>query len=103
MEPEGSLPCSQQPAAAPHPKPVASTFPHYFLRSILILSSRLCLGLIEKDGAIPLSRQRNYAHFMAPERSLTRPQTPAIRPYTEPIASNLNTPILQEKSWYYPS
>jgi hypothetical protein len=28
MEPEGSLPCSQQPAIGPHPEPDASS-PHF--------------------------------------------------------------------------
>jgi hypothetical protein len=46
MEPEGSLPCSQNPTTAPYPKPdeSQSTLSHpTSLRSILILSSQLRL------------------------------------------------------------
>ena len=46
MEHEGSLPPSQQPATCPYPKPARSMFSHpTSLRSILILSSHLRLGL----------------------------------------------------------
>jgi hypothetical protein len=47
MEPEGSLPHSQDPATCPYPEPAqSSSCPHpTALRSILILSSHLRLGL----------------------------------------------------------
>ena len=47
MEPEGSLPHSQEPAACSYPEPERSSlFPHpTFIRSILILSTHLRLGL----------------------------------------------------------
>jgi hypothetical protein len=41
MEPEGSLPCSQEPSIGPYPEPDQSS--HY--QPILILSANLRLGL----------------------------------------------------------
>jgi len=48
IETEGSLPHSQMPATCPYPEPAQSSpYPHIPLlwRSILILSTYLCLGL----------------------------------------------------------
>jgi hypothetical protein len=54
-EPEGSSPCSQQPASDPYPEPGESTPPlppqPISLRSIWIPSSHLCLGL--PSGLLP--------------------------------------------------
>jgi hypothetical protein len=49
MEPEGSLPCSQEPSTAPYPEPDRSH--PISLRSILILSTHGSLGL--PSGLLP--------------------------------------------------
>jgi hypothetical protein len=46
MEPEGSMPCSQEPSTGPYPEPYQSNPPHPIsLRSILISSTHL--GLLQ--------------------------------------------------------
>jgi hypothetical protein len=44
MEPKNSLPCPQELATNPYPKPDKPS-PSYFLRTILVSSSHMCLGL----------------------------------------------------------
>jgi hypothetical protein len=45
MEPESSLSCSQDLATGPYPRQIHASNPVY-VRSILILSSPLCLGVV---------------------------------------------------------
>jgi hypothetical protein len=51
MEPEGSLSCSQEPSIGPYPEPNQWSPHQPILRSILILSSHLRLGLL--NGLFP--------------------------------------------------
>jgi hypothetical protein len=61
MEPEGSLLCSQEPSTGPCPEPDKSNPSHYIsLRSILILSAHLHLGL--PSGLIPFSFPTNILY-----------------------------------------
>jgi hypothetical protein len=63
MEPEGSIPCSQEPSTGPHPEPYQSN-PHHpilsVLRSILILFTHLRLGL--RSGLFPSSFPTNILY-----------------------------------------
>jgi hypothetical protein len=49
MEPEGSIPCSQEPSTGPNPEPYQCnpnhSIPSYLLRTILMLCTHLLLGL----------------------------------------------------------
>jgi hypothetical protein len=69
MEPEGSFPCSQEPSTGPYPEPDQS-YPHNPIqRSILILSTHLCLGL--PSGLLPSGFPINilYAFLFCPIRA----------------------------------
>jgi hypothetical protein len=70
MEPEGSLPCSQEPSTGPYPEPYKSN-PHHpiSIRSILILSTDLRLGL--PSGLFPSGLPTNilYAFLVFPIRA----------------------------------
>jgi hypothetical protein len=70
MEPEGSSPCSQEPATCPCPEPSESNpHPQTLLRSILMLSSHLRLGL--PSGLLPsgLPTKMLYAPLTSPMRA----------------------------------
>jgi hypothetical protein len=72
IEPEGSLPCSQQPSTGPYPESDQSSPipPHPMsLRSILILSTHLRLGL--PSGLLPSGFPTNilYAFLFSPIRA----------------------------------
>jgi hypothetical protein len=65
MEPEGSLPCSQEPSSGPYPDPDRSS-PYNPILSILILPTYLRLGL--PSGLIPSGFPTNilYAFLLSP-------------------------------------
>jgi hypothetical protein len=70
VEPEGSLPCSQEPSTGPYPEPDRSSPYHPIcLRSILILSTDLRLGL--SSGLFPSGFPTNilYAFLFSPIRA----------------------------------
>jgi hypothetical protein len=60
MEPQGSLPCSQEPTTGPYPEPYQSNPHHPILRFILILSTNLHLGL--PSGLFPSGFPTNILH-----------------------------------------
>jgi hypothetical protein len=62
MEPEGSLPCSQETSTGPYPEPDQSNsyHPMLFQRPILILSTHLRLGL--PSGLFPSGILTNILH-----------------------------------------
>jgi hypothetical protein len=66
MEPESSLPCSHGPSTAPYPEPDQSNPYHAILslslRSILILSTHLRLGL--HSGLFPSGFPTNILYFI---------------------------------------
>jgi hypothetical protein len=72
MEPKGSLPSSQEPSTGPYPEPDQSNryYPiRSLLRSILVLSTQLRLGL--PSGLLPSSFPTNilYAFLFSPIRA----------------------------------
>jgi hypothetical protein len=69
MEPEGSLPRSQEPSTDPYREPDRSN--PYHLRSILILSTHLRLGL--PSGLFPSGFPTNILYVFFP----IRPTCPA--------------------------
>jgi hypothetical protein len=66
MEPEGSLPCSQEPSTGPYPQPDGFSSHHPILRSILVISTHLRLGL--PSGLFPSGFSTNilYAYLFSP-------------------------------------
>jgi hypothetical protein len=76
MEPEGSLPHSQEPATCPYPEPAQSSPcpPSHFFKIHSILSSHLCLGLT--SGRLPLvSPPKSCMHLSFPPYVLHAPHT----------------------------
>jgi hypothetical protein len=71
MEPEGSLPCSQQPSTGLYPEPDQSnpSIPPYLSKVHLILSTHLRLGL--PSGLLPPGFPTNilYAFLFSPIRA----------------------------------
>jgi hypothetical protein len=89
MEPEGSLPFSQEPATGPYPKTDVSTKLSHptSLRSILILSSRLHLSLpsdlfslFSNQNFVCISRRRHVSCFLKiPSKSIYKFQNKCLR------------------------
>jgi hypothetical protein len=69
MDPEGSIPCSQEHSIAPHPKLYQSNTIPFYLSSILISSTHLRLGL--PSGLFPPGFPTNilYAFRFSPIRA----------------------------------
>jgi hypothetical protein len=61
VKPEGPLPCSQEPSTGPYPMPKQSSpYTPTHLRSILILSIHLCLGI--PNGLFPSGVHTNILY-----------------------------------------
>jgi hypothetical protein len=84
MEPEGSIPCSQEPSTGPYPEPYQSTPSHpIFLRSILILFTHLRLSI--PSGLFPSGLPTNilYAFLFSPHSCyMPRPYHPSWLDYS---------------------
>jgi hypothetical protein len=72
MEPEGSLPCSQEPSTGPYPKPYRSSpyRPILSLKSILILSTHLSLCLPSSLFLSDFPTNILYAFLFSPVRAI---------------------------------
>ena len=109
MEPEGSLPRSHEPTTCPYPKPdpTSTCLTPISLKSILILTSQLCLGL--PSGLLPsaLPTKTLYTPLLSPIRatctahlSLLDFITPVIlgKEHKAPCYVVFSTPLLPRPS-----
>jgi hypothetical protein len=95
MEPEGSLLCSQDPSTAPYPEPDrSSSYDSTTLRSILVLSTHLRLGL--PRGLSPSGFPTNILYTFL-SIIVRHVKTSSLKPYYQFDGVNI---LLQSEYFY---
>jgi hypothetical protein len=81
MEPEGSIPCSQEPSTGPYPEPYQSN-PHH-----PILSTKIHFSIVHPPTS--WSSQRFLSFWLSPPISYMHSSSPPFVLHTPPISSFL--------------